>query len=163
MRMRASNDLRCAAQQRCHVPKRNTAVDRVPDALADRVPRDDPNLAHGIGLIRIETVRGGGRARTAADVGFSAEGAGARVIDHAVGPGVITLDVAGGDRRRVSSVDLRSSERLSLLGQEITNDQLRPKVGESKGFVINSWRADDEAIEFVAVQLSKREALPAAG
>jgi hypothetical protein len=107
--VRVGHHLRGAAQRRCYCPVGDAAVGRVPDALAELIARPVPNPVDSVGLIRIEAVGRCRRAGGPANIGFGAERAGARIIDHAVGYGVIPLNVAGGDRRGIGGVDLCGS------------------------------------------------------
>jgi len=119
--------------------------DEIHDQLVQILPKG--RLTQGTHLLIIH----GRRTCMAADIRLGAEGAGTWIVDHAVGHGVVALNVTSVSRGGVGGGDLPGREGLAFCRQKIANDKLRPQIRQAEGLVIQGGRADDKAVELVTV------------
>ena len=139
-------------------------AEREPDAPAVVVARPVPDPVHRLRFHRGEAVRRGRRAGLAADIGARVKVAAARIGEEAVGHTVER--VARRDRggiRRVALAGGDGAGRARRVARHCPIDPPRPERGELQARVEVGRRADEVAVERVAMRERERQALAAAG
>src|ERR1700676_1273961 len=132
----------------------------MPNLLAQMVARTVPYHIDRLSLICREAVRRRRRASCAADICTGVEAAGTRIIEVTIRHPTSVLNLAGRDRRVARGGVLTGCQRLTLGDKQILEHQPRPGIREPKFVVKERGRADEEAIELVAIVASERETLP---
>src|SRR5438876_5502997 len=133
----------------------------MPDLLTQVVARPVPCHIDRLSLVGREAVRRRRRAWRAADICAGVEGAGTRIIEITVRQSASVLNLAGRDRRIARGGILSGRQRLTLGGEQILDHQPRPGIREPKLIVKERGRADEKAVELVAIVASECETLAA--